>query len=149
MIKKIIQLINHRSSHVEKKAMPLLTPDTNVLQKVTEFVHYSEFKRILDKVVNVHTKDKVKSIAILSELPGEGKTLLCSSLAIGLSKLLNIKILIVNTQTYNAPNALTLDRALEIDDLHNPKNQPQKTLLVKTDILSINLQQNQPQQGIV
>jgi Mrp family chromosome partitioning ATPase len=149
MIQKILQAMKLKNTSAQKKSIPPLGADTNVLQQVTEFVHYAEFKRILDRVVNAHLQDKVKSIAILSELPGEGKTLLTAALAVGLSELLNSKILVIDTQTFAAPNSLTLDRALETDELPSAAKPTQKTLLVKADLLPMSRQQNKSKDGIV
>ncbi len=149
MIQKFLKALKLQNSASKQKLIPPLTAETNVLLQVTEFVHYAEFKRILDKVVHAHTNDKMKSIAILSELPGEGKTLLTAALAVGLSELLNIKILVIDTQTFSAPNSLTLDRALETDELPSAAKPTQKTLLVKADLLSMSRQQSKSKDGIV
>ncbi len=135
MKKKIIDFLNLKPIK-EPLQIPRLSADTNVLAQLKEFIHYSEFKRILDKVVTHHLEHKTKSIAILSELPGEGKTLFTAALAAGLSELLKIKILVVNTQTFQAPNHMSLEHALEIDELFSGTKKPiQKTLLVNTDVL--------------
>lgn len=115
---------------------PVLPDDAFVLSDLKEYVHFSEFKRILDKVITAHAEDQLKSIAVLSELPGEGKTFFTAALATGLSEVLQARILVIDTQTFNAEGHLTLDRALEIDDLANG-GPTEKTLLVKTDILPL------------
>jgi Mrp family chromosome partitioning ATPase len=117
---------------------PHLPEDASVLTQLKEFVYFSEFKRILDKIVIYRTENKVKSLALLSERPGEGKTFFAAALATGLSELLHIKILVINTQTFVADDALTLDRALETDELSSQRGGPiLKSLLVNTDILPI------------
>jgi Mrp family chromosome partitioning ATPase len=62
-----------------------------------EFIRYTEFKRLLGQISTTLDRDGLKTVAVLSEMPGEGKTFFVSALALGYSLLLNRKVLVVNT----------------------------------------------------
>ncbi|HUP58603.1 MAG TPA: hypothetical protein VM598_14185 [Bdellovibrionota bacterium] len=62
-----------------------------------EYIRYTEFKRLLGQITATLDAGKLKTVAVLSEHPGEGKTFFVSALALGYSVLLNKRVLIVNT----------------------------------------------------
>ena len=62
-----------------------------------DYIRYSEFKRLLGQLSALVDRDGIKTMAILSEYPQEGKTFFVSAMALGYASLLNKRVLIVNT----------------------------------------------------
>lgn len=77
--------------------LPEVQP-SKLVSPLLRFTQYTEFKRLLDQVASSLAREGQKSVAILSELPQEGKTFFVSALALGYATLLGKTVLIVNTQ---------------------------------------------------
>jgi Mrp family chromosome partitioning ATPase len=87
MSDKEIKKINHKLSW----------PNASVFE---EYSNYSEIKQLID---NVHftksLKNECKTIAVISQISGEGKSFFTAVLAYTFAKFLNNKVLIIDTVT--------------------------------------------------
>src|SRR5690242_2502539 len=75
-----------------------------------DYVRYTEFKRLLNQIINAQKRDGFKTLAVLSEHPQEGKTFFVSTLALGFATLLGKRVLIVDTISQTRNRSLYLDR---------------------------------------
>lgn len=68
-----------------------------------DYIRHPAYKRLLNQVVAAQDKQNVRSVAVLSEFPGEGKTFFVSVLALGFATFLRKRVLIMDTisQTRN------------------------------------------------
>lgn len=68
-----------------------------------DYIRHPAYKRLLNQVVAAQDKQSVRSLAVLSEFPGEGKTFFVSVLALGFASFLRKRVLIMDTisQTRN------------------------------------------------
>jgi len=82
---------------------------SRLVSPLLQYTQYSEFKRILDRIATQLAQSQQKSVAVISELPGEGKTFFVSALALGYSTLLNKRVLIINTIDFAKSRALDLE----------------------------------------
>lgn len=68
---------------------------------LNEYINYSEIKQVID---NIHTevkKQKIKTIAVLSEFNEEGKSFFTATLCIAYSKFYNEKVLLIDSSDRN------------------------------------------------
>jgi hypothetical protein len=75
----------------------------NVKDVFFDYIKNPEFKRLLNKIALAQEVENFKSIAVLSEFSGEGKTFFISVLALGYAAFLKRRVLIMDTisQTRN------------------------------------------------
>lgn len=71
-----------------------------------EYLQHAQFKRLLSQVRTAEERAGVRSIALLSEFPREGRTFFTSVLALGYASLLRRRVAIVDTVTPRGKNAL-------------------------------------------
>jgi Mrp family chromosome partitioning ATPase len=64
-----------------------------------EYLQHAQFKRLLSQIRSAEEVAGVRSIAIMSEFPREGKTFFTSVLALGYASLLKRRVAIVDTVT--------------------------------------------------
>lgn len=76
---------------------------------IFDFIRYSEFKRLLGQINSTADRAGMKTFAVISELPGEGKTFFVSALALGWASLMNKRVLIVNTIDQTADQGLVFE----------------------------------------
>lgn len=81
-----------------------------------EYIRFGEFKRLLGQVAETMDRQGHRSLAVLSELPGEGKTFLSAALALGFSTLMGKRVLVLNTT--NQPQ----NKALHLETVFRAKN---------------------------
>lgn len=96
-------------------AAPVIPSSVNVPRQVQECINYSEFKQLVDSIHELQTRQKITSIAVLSELSLEGKSLFCGSLAIALARFLKQRILVVDTAVFPNTGSLSIEEILEPD----------------------------------
>lgn len=99
---------------------------SDIRSPLFEYVRYTEFKRLLNQLVSLQREKQFKTLAVLSEFPGEGKTFFVAVLALGYAMLLHKKVLIVNTTHQTRNRALYLDRIFGPTDsqAHSPTHSP-------------------------
>lgn len=86
---------------VTTELFPALKSAVHKNSPFLDYIRYSEFKRLLGELAVMVDRDRFKTIAVLSEHPGEGKTFLVSAMALGYASLLDRKVLIVDTVIRN------------------------------------------------
>jgi Mrp family chromosome partitioning ATPase len=78
-------------------------PPGSVRAVFSEYIRHPSFKRLLNAISTAQERDRLKSLAVLSYFPGEGKTFFVSVLALGYASFLRKRVLIMDTvsQTRN------------------------------------------------
>jgi Mrp family chromosome partitioning ATPase len=76
---------------------PLLA--TDLVARASHLAYLPDARRIIDKICSAH----VRSIAIVSQFPGEGKTLVAATLAIAISRLTGGRVLLVDAALATRP----------------------------------------------
>jgi Mrp family chromosome partitioning ATPase len=66
---------------------------------LNEYVNYSEIKQTADQVHNLIERNKIKTLAVLSEFSLEGKSFFAAALSIAFAKFYNYKVLLIDTST--------------------------------------------------
>jgi Mrp family chromosome partitioning ATPase len=84
------------------------------------YIRGSEFKRLLGQVTTLVEREQVRTLAILSSYPQEGRTFLVSALALGYAILLKKRVLIVNTSLKLRPGSLDIKRVYDDELRHVP-----------------------------
>ncbi len=136
----LIQIIQGRGPTTQElliKQMPTREVDLpKVLQSV---VRFAETKQILDQVLQAQRDKKIRSIAILSELPREGRSLFTAMLAMSFGQLVRQKVLVVDCHTLRGPYSLSLERLLESDELSEEARQGEvrKTLSMNVSVVRL------------
>jgi Mrp family chromosome partitioning ATPase len=87
-----------------------------------DYIRNGEFKRLLGRIRATIEAENAKSVAILSSHPGEGKSFLIASIALGYAILLQKRVLIVNTVLGNRPDSLNLKEVYESELQYAPVN---------------------------
>jgi Mrp family chromosome partitioning ATPase len=91
-------------------------PEVDLPRVLQSVVRFAETKQIIDQVLHAQTERKLRSLAVLSELAQEGRTLFTAVVALGYGQLMRKKVLVVDCSTMRNPDSLTLDRLLDFDD---------------------------------
>ncbi len=78
----------------------------DVLGSLNHFIQDVRFKRTLNQILAFQSDTQFKSLAIMSEYPGEGKTFIVSALALAYARFLNSRVLIVDTIDQPESNTL-------------------------------------------
>lgn len=119
------------------KQMP--TRDVDLPKVLQSVVRFAETKQILDQVLQAQRDKKIRSIAILSELPREGRSLFSAMLAMSFGQLVRQKVLVVDCHTLRGPYSLSLERLLESDELgeEGRVEQVRKTLSVNVSLVRL------------
>lgn len=72
------------------------SPERSGLER---YIRTSQFKRLLNQVATAQAATGISTIAILSYLPGEGKSFLAAALALGYAKFLDSQVLILDANS--------------------------------------------------
>lgn len=88
--------------------------ETEIRNPLFEYVRYTEFKRLLGQITLKMDREGLCSLAVVSELPEEGRTFLVSALALGYTLLLDRRVLVVNTASQSQYRALLHQRVFEL-----------------------------------
>lgn len=109
------------------------SPTSKATTPFSEYIRYTEIKRLIHQVSNELDRKKSKSFSVISQYPGEGKTFFVAVLAVGFAQLLKRRVLIVDTTTQTQGGNLYLDRIFDAPaknqvesphvDLISPRNQ--------------------------
>ena len=125
----------------EKELLELQMParEVDLPRALQSLVRFAETKQILDHLLSAQRERKVRSLAILSEMPREGRSLFAATLATSFGQLVRQKVLVVDCNTHRSPNSLTLERLLESDELAEQERleQVRKTLSVNVSIIRL------------
>ena len=70
-----------------------------------KFIQYTEIKSLLDRILHLQETEKFQSLAILSELDGEGKTFITATLAHAYTERLKKKVLVVDASNSGNRNS--------------------------------------------
>lgn len=89
--------MRNESTADEYSAFLPVVPIDDAENPLCDFIRYTEFKRLLGQIVTAQTEQGFKTVAVISNFPGEGKTFLTSALALGFSRLLHKRVLVINT----------------------------------------------------
>lgn len=107
-----------KTQNVIKRHAPLLlaskeaaAPADNSVP-LEEYIRGSRFKRLLNQVVALQAEQNLKSIAVLSAGPGQGKTFLAAALALGHARFLSSRVLLVDTVHQPRNRSLRLERLI-------------------------------------
>lgn len=82
------------------------------------YIRCSDFKRLLSQVSSLVENNQVKTLAILSAYPQEGRTFFVSALALGYAVLLKKRVLIVNTALRQRKDSLNIQK-IYFDELQH------------------------------
>ena len=85
----------------------------HVSEKLEYHIRTPEFKRLLNMIVTTQKQHRFKSLAVLSLFPQEGRSFFVSALALGYAKLLNARVLVLDTVSQTNNRSLYLDRILD------------------------------------
>ena len=73
---------------------------------LVDYLRQPEFKRLLTQVSSLHEKRRFRTLAVLSEFSGEGKSFCTAALALGFAKLLRKRVLILDATFQPSDEAL-------------------------------------------
>jgi Mrp family chromosome partitioning ATPase len=93
------------------KASFRATPST-LAKRLLESAQYSEIKRLADTIMALQHERAFRSLAILSLLPGEGKTLFTASLATAYSSASPSRVLVIDTASKYNDQSLVLKQCM-------------------------------------
>lgn len=79
-----------------------------VSDRVKEYAQYSEIRQLAFRIKSAQAQKQFQSIAVLSCYPGEGKTLLCSALALSYADVSRSRVSIIDTITRPNEGSLSL-----------------------------------------
>lgn len=82
-------------------------------RRLNEFVRYAELKQLAYKIAALQQERRFHSLAVLSFLAGEGKTLLCAALAAAYAETCRTRTLVVDSTTLHHPGSLTLKECMD------------------------------------
>ncbi|HEY8280654.1 MAG TPA: hypothetical protein VIH99_13580, partial [Bdellovibrionota bacterium] len=97
---KLIQILHSRRPTPEEmlaKQMP--GPEVDLPRTLQSVMRFAETKQIVDQILHAKRDRKIRSLAILSELPREGRTLFSATLAMSFGQLVRQKVLVVDCNT--------------------------------------------------
>jgi hypothetical protein len=113
--------------------------DTDLPRTLQSVVRFAETKQIVDQLLHLQRERRIRSLAVLSELPREGRSLFTATIATSFGQLVRQKVLAVDCNTLRSPHSLTLERLLESDELaaEEKLEQVRKTLSVNVSIVRL------------
>jgi Mrp family chromosome partitioning ATPase len=82
--------------------------DTAINSRLQEVVHYSELKQLAYNIATLQQEKMFRSLAVLSFLPAEGKTLFCAALAMAYVETCRARVLLVDSTTIQNKGSLAL-----------------------------------------
>jgi Mrp family chromosome partitioning ATPase len=107
-------------SSTPKDFLPALKSSYLANSPFFSYIRGSEFKRLLGQVTNLVEREQIKTLAILSAYPQEGRTFVVATLALGYAVLLKKRVLIVNTALKLRANSLNIKRLYDEELRHAP-----------------------------
>ena len=90
-----------------------LPKESNVKEIFFDYIRDPAFKRLLNQIIISQEEENFKSIAVISEYPGEGKTFFISVLALGLASFLKKRVLIMDTISQTRNESFYISSVLE------------------------------------
>ncbi len=84
----------------------------SVSERLKEFSQYAEMKQLAFRIKSLQAQKQFQSLAVLSYFPGEGKTFLCTALALAYADVSRSRVSIIDTSTRQNEGALTLQECL-------------------------------------
>ncbi len=126
-------------SDVQSEAASPCDPD--LLNSLNFFIRQTEVKRLINQILTAQSRSGFKSLAVLSEFPGEGKTFFIAALALAYVRFLPSRVLVVNTVRQTRNRALFLESIL---GMHVPETQAGKGLMEPGRIDLLTTDGNEP-----
>jgi len=128
-----------RPSEKELLEQQMPSREVDLPRALQSVVRFAETKQILDHLLSAQRERKLRSLAILSEMPREGRSLFSATIATSFGQLVRQKVLVVDCSTHRSPHSLTLERLLESDDLGEEEkmDRVRKTLSVNVSIVRL------------
>jgi Mrp family chromosome partitioning ATPase len=90
-----------------------------------DYIRLPACKRLVNRILRAQNEKGVKSLAVLSQFPGEGKTVLISVLAVGYMTLLEKKVLILDLVSQTRDESFYFRKVLERPAV--PENETRRT----------------------
>jgi len=84
------------------------TSNTALENRLREFIRYTELQQLAYNVAAMQQEKMFHSLAVLSFLPAEGKTLFCAAMAKSYMETCRTKVLVVDTTTFQNKGSLDL-----------------------------------------
>jgi Mrp family chromosome partitioning ATPase len=84
-----------------------------IIDGLKDIIQYAEVKQLVDNLMSLQREKKFHSLAVLSTLAGEGKTLFCAAVALAYAEMHRSRVLLVDTTTYRGPRSLSLRACLD------------------------------------
>lgn len=98
----------------------------NVLDSLNDFIKHTEVKRLINQIVTAQSHTGFRSLAVLSEYRGEGKTFFVAALALAYARFLPSRVLMVNTVSQPRGGGLFLESIL---GMHAPESHSRRGLV--------------------
>ncbi len=89
-----------------KDNQALFSEASGARSALVDYLRQPEFKRLLTQVSSLHEKRRFRTLAVLSEFTGEGKSFCTAALALGFAKLLRKRVLILDASFQPSDKAL-------------------------------------------
>ena len=90
----------------------------SALQYLTSYIRHTEFKRLFNQILTAQEQGGFRSLAVLSEFPGEGRSFFVSGLALAYARYLPSRVLIVDSVNQTVGKCLYLESVLGV---HEPE----------------------------
>jgi Mrp family chromosome partitioning ATPase len=100
--------------------LPALSAPYLANSRFYSYIRSSDFKRLLSQTSSLVDANQVKTLAILSSYPQEGRTFFVSALALGYAVLLKKRVLIVNTALRVRKDSLNIEKIYFEELQHAP-----------------------------
>ncbi|RMG39727.1 MAG: tyrosine-protein kinase family protein [Candidatus Dadabacteria bacterium] len=84
----------------------------HLLNVLSDYIKESSFKRLLNQIVTAQASDNFVTVAVLSELAGEGRSFFISALALAYMRYLDGQVLIVDATNQTKRRSLFLECVL-------------------------------------
>ncbi len=139
-LKKLTRFFqSRRPSNAELLNQQMPAREVDLPKALLSVARFAETKQILDQVLHAQRDQKIRSIAILSELPREGRSLFAATLATSFGHLVRQKVLVVDCNTRGGPHSLTLERLLESDEVSEEarRKMVRETLSVNVSLMGL------------
>lgn len=91
----------------------LSAPGTELGDGLKELIQYAELRHLAQSIALLQREKAFRSLAVLSVLPSEGKTLLCASLAMAYAEQISSDVLVIDAGTVLNSRSLSLKDCLD------------------------------------
>jgi Mrp family chromosome partitioning ATPase len=105
-----------------KQFLPELQRNVLKSSPLFDYIRNGDFKRLLGRIRSTIDAEHARSVAVLSNHEGEGKTFLVAAIALGYAILLQKRVLIVNTVLGSGADSLSLQSLYESELQYAPVN---------------------------